>query len=659
MATRFFHTIKTSLVTTAVRCPQIQARVPTVSGQTVSITLAKSNTPQFLSRSILRPALAVPTRRWLSNQRTRQSISSAVSSVIPPPNTHTPVSLPLSYVKGPTDVPLLETTIGVTFDQQVAKYGQELAVVVRHEHVRLTYAELGQQVDQVARALYDHGLRHGDRLGVFMPNNLAWMVLQYATSKLGVILTTINPGYRLHELEHALNLVECKTLVLIPTFLKSNYINMTQELFPELWNCEPGRLQSARVPSLKSIFVVDNPLEPSTTEWRSVPGYIDYHSLLSSPVSADSAFALSNPAIQPSDVINIQFTSGTTGSPKAASLTHRNIINDGFFVGEGVGYTSKDRVCAPVPLYHCFGLVMTNLACMTHGAAVVYPSAVFNAEAALQAVEKEKCTSLYGVPTMFIEKLAHPNVAKYDLSTLRTGIMAGSPCPIEVMKEVITKLHMKEVVICYGMTETSPVSFITKRFDSIEKRVATVGQVLPHVEAKVVHPETREILLPNTDGELCIRGFGVMARYWNDPENTAKSIDQDGWMYTGDLAAFDQEGYCRIVGRTKDMIIRGGENIYPVEIENFLFEHPKIKNVLVVGVPDKKFGEQVCACVIPTYTQDPITVEEIRNFCQEKLAHFKIPKYVLNMEMFPKTVTGKIKRNELRSLAIEQLTPGS
>ncbi|KAJ1967292.1 hypothetical protein IWQ62_001951 [Dispira parvispora] len=655
MSTLFFHSTKTGLAT-AVRRPQVWTRV---SQRAMSITLAKSATSRLKPHPIRRSGFVVSSGRFLSNQRTRQSASSAISASTVPPTSYTTGNVPLSYVKGPTDVPLLETTIGATFDQQVAKYGQELAVVVRHENVRLTYADLGQQVDQVARALYDHGLRHGDRLGVFMPNNLAWMVLQYATSKLGVILTTINPGYRLHELEHALNLVECKALVLTPTFLKSNYIHMTQELFPELRNCKPGHLQSTRVPSLKSVIVVDNPLEPSTTEWRSVPGYMDYHSLLSIPASADSASALSNPAIQPSDVINIQFTSGTTGSPKAASLTHRNIINDGFFVGEGVGYTSKDRVCAPVPLYHCFGLVMTNLACMTHGAAVVYPSAVFNAEAALQAVEAEKCTSLYGVPTMFIEKLTHPNMSKYDLSTLRTGIMAGSPCPIEVMREVIAKLHMKEVVICYGMTETSPVSFITNRFDLIEKRVATVGQALPHVEAKVVHPETREILPPNTDGELCIRGFGVMDRYWNDPENTAKSIDQDGWMYTGDLAAFDQEGYCRIVGRTKDMIIRGGENIYPVEIENFLFEHPKVQNILVVGVPDKKFGEQVCACVIPMDAQDPITVQEIRDFCQDRLAHFKIPKYVLNMEMFPKTASGKIKRIDLCAIATEQLALGS
>ncbi|KAJ1657096.1 hypothetical protein IWQ61_003439 [Dispira simplex] len=645
---------KTGLAT-AVKCPQIYARVPTVPGRSVSITLAELNTPRFLSRSILRPALAIPTRRWLSNQRTRQSAYSAALAATPSPTTHTPGSIPLSYVKGPTDVPLLETTIGATFDKQVAKYGQELAVVVSHEHVRLTYAELGQQVDQVARALYDHGLRHGDRLGVFMPNNLAWMVLQYATSKLGVILTTINPGYRLHELEHALNLVECKALVLAPTFLKSNYINMTQELFPELRNCEPGHLQSARVPSLNSVFVVDNPLEPSTTEWRSVPGYIDYHSLLSSPVSADSASALSNPVVQPNDVINIQFTSGTTGSPKAAALTHRNILNNGYLVGKGLGYTPQDRLCCPVPLYHCVGLVLGNLGCMTHGAAVVFPSMVFNAEETLKSIEKEKCTSLYGVPTMFIEEMAHPNVAKYDLSSLRTGIMAGSPCPIEVMKEVLVKLHMKQVLIAYGMTETSPVSFITNRVDSLEKRVATVGKALPHVEAKVVHPETRDTLPLGQEGELCTRGFGVMAQYWNDPENTSKSIDQDGWMYTGDLAAFDQEGYCRIVGRTKDMIIRGGENIYPVEIENFLFKHPKVKNVLVVGVPDKKFGEQVCACVIPADAQDPFIMEEIRDFCQEKLAHFKVPKYVLNMEMFPKTVTGKIKRNELRTIATERL----
>ncbi|KAJ1982651.1 hypothetical protein H4R35_000174 [Dimargaris xerosporica] len=620
--------------------------------QTHAIHGAFTTRPMFSTSSVLSTA----TKVWASTQAQAPAAATEPSQLQPLLD---PVPT-LSHFHGRRDLALYEATIGQVFDQQVRAHGDRLALVVSHEGVRLTYSQLDQHVNQVARALYDQGLRAGDRLGVFMTNNLAWLVLQYATSKLGIILVTINPAYRLHELEHALNLVECNALVLSPSFKTSNYINMIHELVPEIATADPAGLISAKVPSLRSIFVVDSVVPsdsalPSARTWRELPGLQDYQHLVTASTSAESAQALNHPSLQCMDVVNIQFTSGTTGSPKAAALSHRNLLNNGYFAGQNLGYTPDDVVCSPVPLYHCFGLVLGNLACLTHGATLVLPSPAFDAEAALRAVATERCTALYGVPTMFIEEMAHPNFAKYDLSSLRTGIMSGSPCPIEVMREVIDKMHATGMTIAYGMTETSPLSFMTSPRDDIERRVSTVGQLLPHVEVKIIDSATGERVPIGVPGEVCVRGFGIMRGYWNDPANTAKAIDQDGWMHSGDTGIFDPSGYLQIVGRTKDMVIRGGENLYPSEIENCLFEHPGIQNVAVVGVPDKRFGEEACACIIPNDSEKPVTRESIQEYCRDRLAHYKIPRYVLTMGSFPKTITGKIKRNVLREMTCEKL----
>ncbi|RKP39286.1 long-chain-fatty-acid--CoA ligase [Dimargaris cristalligena] len=618
-------------------------------------------TPGYLSPTVLHRSLTItPTR---PSGAAEASVAASSSAPFTSPE---PTALRLSHVKGDAAFPLQEYTLGEAFDRQVELFPDSTAIVVSHENARLTYQELAREVDQMAQALYDHGLRPGDCVGVFMPNTLAWMVLQYATTKIGVILATINPAYRVGELEHALNLVNCKTLVLTPSFRSSNYINMIQELVPEVAQLSSPApngegavaLQSARVPSLRSIFVVDESAKSGAAagpEWRHLPGLADYQTLRHASHQSATRAAIAQLPLRNSDVANILFTSGTTGKPKAAALTHRNLLNNALLTAHTLGYTHRDVVCCPLPLYHCFGLVLGNLACMTQGATMVFPSPVFEAQAVLTAVTKERCTSLYGVPTMFIEEMAHPDFASFDLSSLRTGIMSGSSCPIEVMREVIEKMHMREVVIGYGMTETSPISFFTRRDDPIEKRVSTVGRVVSHVEAKIIDAATGATLPTGEKGELCINGSGVMQGYWNDPVNTAKSIDGEGWMHTGDLAIMDPDGFCRIVGRSKDVIIRGGENIMPLEIENVLFEHPAISNVLVVGVPDAKYGEQICACVIPVDSQTPVTLESIKDFCRDKMSHYKMPRYTLTFHEFPQTVSGKIKRNELSVLAAEQL----
>ncbi|KAJ1975397.1 hypothetical protein H4R34_004346 [Dimargaris verticillata] len=627
-------------------------------GRVVTLVQVPADRGAFATRSLSSTSTVLSTtaKAWASTQ-SQAPTAATESSQLQPPSDPVPV---LSHFHGRRDLALHEVTVGQVFDQQVRAHGDRLALVVSHEGVRLTYSQLDQQVNQVACALYDQGLRAGDRLGVFMTNNLAWLVLQYATSKLGIILVTINPAYRLHELEYALNLVGCKALVLSPSFKKSDYITMVHELVPEIATADPSRLTSTKVPSLRAIFVVDSVLPAASAlspalNWRELPGLQDYQRLVTAPISAESAQALNHPSLQCMDVVNIQFTSGTTGSPKAAALSHRNLLNNGYFAGQNLGYTPDDVVCSPVPLYHCFGLVLGNLACLTHGAALVLPSPAFDAEATLQAVAAERCTALYGVPTMFIEEMTHPNFSKYDLSSLRTGIMSGSPCPIEVMREVIDKMHAAGMTIAYGMTETSPLSFMTSPTDKVERRVSTVGQLLPHVEVKIIDSATGETVPIGVPGEVCVRGFGVMRGYWNDPTNTVKAIDQDGWMHSGDTGLFDQSGYLQIVGRTKDMIIRGGENLYPSEIENCLFEHPNIQNVAVVGVPDKRFGEEACACIIPNDPEKPVTRESIREYCRDRLAHYKIPRYILTMDSFPKTITGKIKRNVLRDMTCEKL----
>ncbi|MGA9595976.1 MAG: AMP-binding protein [Acidimicrobiia bacterium] len=533
----------------------------------------------------------------------------------------------LAHDAGPTSVPLIHQTIGDNLRATVARFRDGEALVVPYQNVRLTYAEFDAEVDRVARGLLALGLEKGDRIGIWSPNNAEWVLVQYATARMGAILVNINPAYRTSELEYALNQSGCRFLVSAPEFLTSDYRKMVAEVAPS-------------VPSLERTIFLDSD---------------DWDQLLSGAetVSQRTLDEISA-GLDPGDAINIQYTSGTTGFPKGATLSHINILNNGFFVGEMCRYSNVDRVCIPVPFYHCFGMVLGNLACTTHGAAIVVPGPRFLPDAVLQTVNDERCTSLYGVPTMFIAALGHPGVAKYDLSSLRTGIMAGSPCPVEVMKRVISDFNMTEVTIAYGMTETSPVSTQTSPDDDIDRRVSTVGRIHPHVEVKIVDPETGDTVGRGDSGELCARGYSVMIGYWNDPERTAEAIDEGGWMHTGDLATMDDAGYVNIVGRIKDMIIRGGENVYPREIEEFLYTHPDVVDAQVIGVPDVKFGEEIMAWVTQREGAN-LTEEGLKEFCNGKIAHFKIPRYVRFVPEFPMTVTGKVQKFKMREMAIEQL----
>ncbi|CAG8491726.1 7740_t:CDS:2 [Ambispora leptoticha] len=564
----------------------------------------------------------------------------------------------LSYVEGTRDKPLLETTIGNYLDDIISKYGDRQAVVVKHENnLHWNYRQFGEQIDALARGLHSSGLRRGDRLGVFMPNNSAWITLQYATSRIGVILVTINPAYRVHELEQALTLVGVKSLALTPRFKSSHYIKMIQELAPELNFCEPNSLVSEKLPDLKQIIVVDT--HRPTENLEGVKGLMRFHEMFQYDVWGNDPVKEIGKTLSNNDIINIQFTSGTTGAPKGASLSHRNILNNAEAVAENMNFTPNDVLCVPVPLYHCFGAVLANLAALTKGSSVVYPSEGFEVEATLRAIEEEKCTGLHGVPTMFIEELNHPNFRSFNLASLRTGIAAGSPMPIEVMKDVIEKMNLSEITIAYGMTETSPISFQTQKTDPLHKRVETVGRILPHVRAKVVDPQTHEILPLNTAGELCTSGYVVMeGGYWNNVEKTREtmSTDEKGikWMHTGDTAIIDEEGYCTIVGRIKDQINRGGEKIAPLEVENLIFEHPGVSNISVVGVPDPVLGERICAWIIRKQ-DSAVTQEDIQQFCKGKIAHYKIPSDVIFVDEFPKTVTGKIKKNVIREKSKEIL----
>jgi fatty-acyl-CoA synthase len=533
----------------------------------------------------------------------------------------------MSHRFGSSSVPLLDDTIGDTLSRTVARVPDADALVECETGRRWTYAQLDHDVDRLARGLLDAGVAIGDRIGIWSPNCAEWVVLQYATARVGAILVNINPAYRTHELVYALNQSGCRILVSATEFKTSNYAAMVGEVRGELETVE-------------TVIYIGSP------EWDALVARGD-------SVSAD-ALAERGAQLTPDDAINIQYTSGTTGFPKGATLSHRNLVNNGFFIGEACGYSEIDRVCVPVPFYHCFGMVLGNLASATHGACVVVPAPGFDPALTLQAVAEEKCTSLYGVPTMFIAELALPDFASYDLSTLRTGIMAGSPCPVEVMKRVVAEMNMTEVTIAYGMTETSPVSTQTGADDDLERRVSTVGRVHPHVEIKIVNPETGETVPYGEAGEFCTKGYSVMLGYWNDPERTAEAIDSDGWMHTGDLATMDAEGYVKIVGRIKDMVIRGGENVYPREIEEFLYTHPAVADVQVIGVPDEKYGEELCAWVVVRDGQS-ITVEDVREFCAGRLAHFKIPRYVMVVEEFPMTVTGKIQKFRMREESIEQL----
>ncbi len=550
-----------------------------------------------------------------------------------------------SYAHGTSDVPLIGDTIGAHFDKAAARWGDRDALIVRHQGVRWSYAELKAKVDALAAGLLALGLEPGDRVGIWSPNNSEWVVTQFATARAGLILVNINPAYRLSELDYALNKVGCKALITADHFKTSDYVGMLRELAPEIDRSAPGRLQAKRLPSLAALIRIGK------GEQR---GFFRFEDVLDAGGERHrAAVEALAPKLQFDDPINIQFTSGTTGMPKGATLTHHNILNNGFFIGKAQKLSDRDRVCIPVPLYHCFGMVLGNLACITHGAAMVYPSEGFEPLATLEAVAAERCTALYGVPTMFIAELGHPDFKRFDLSSLRTGIMAGSPCPIEVMKRCVSEMHMSEVTIAYGMTETSPVSTQTSAEDPLERRVATVGRVHPHVEIKIVDAEGR-IVPPGQPGELCTRGYSVMLGYWGDEERTAEAIDRAGWMHTGDLATLDEEGYCNIVGRIKDMVIRGGENVYPREIEEFLFRHPKVEAVQVVGLPDVKYGEELCAW-IKLKPGESATEDDIRGFCKGQIAHYKIPRYVKFVDAFPMTVTGKVQKFMMREHMVKEL----
>ncbi|MDT4910444.1 MAG: fatty-acyl-CoA synthase [Pseudonocardiales bacterium] len=533
----------------------------------------------------------------------------------------------LSYVSGTSDKPMLGETIDANLRRAVASFADREAVVDVATERRCSYRELDEAVEAVARGLLGRGIAAGDRVGIWAPNCLEWFLVQYATARIGAILVNINPSYRTHELDYVLRQAEIGTLVTAVAFKTSDYRGMVDEVRDGL-------------PGLHDVVYIGDPT------WAAL--LADGSTVTSEAVAERSA------QLTFDDPINIQYTSGTTGFPKGATLSHHNILNNGYFVGEVCGYTEADRICVPVPFYHCFGMVMGNLASTSHGACVVIPAPGFDPVATLQAVVDEQCTSLYGVPTMFIAELALPAFADFDLSSLRTGIMAGSPCPVEVMKQVVTRMHMDEVTICYGMTETSPVSTQTRADDSLDRRVSTVGRVHPHLEVKVVDPETDQLVPIGEPGEFCTRGYSVMRGYWNEPEKSAEVL-RDGWMHTGDLATMDDEGYLNIVGRIKDMVIRGGENVYPREIEEFLYTHPDVVDAQVIGVPDERYGEELMAWVRLREGSEPLTADGLRGFCHGKLAHYKVPRYVHVVEDFPMTVTGKIRKVQMREEALEIL----
>ena len=551
-----------------------------------------------------------------------------------------------SYTSGTSDAPLLGLTIGDMFDRTATRYADNEALVSRHQNLRYTYRQLQREVDRAARALVALGVEKGQRVGIWAPNCAEWTIVQFATSKLGAILVNINPSYRLNEVQYALRQSGCTWLVTAPGFKTSDYTGMIHELTPELAGSQPGALKSANFPNLRGVVRLGE--EPS-------PGMLGWSALLAlaERVGADE-LARRQRQQEFDDPINIQFTSGTTGYPKGATLSHHNILNNGYFTTELLRFTDRDRLLIPVPLYHCFGMVMGNLGCVTHGATMIYPSDGFDATAVLEAAQAERATALYGVPTMFIAELNHPDFARYDLSTLRTGIMAGSPCPVEVMKQVTSLMNMRDVAIAYGMTETSPVSTQTRIGAPLAKQVGTVGQVHPHVQIKIVDPQTGQVVPVGERGELCTRGYSVMLGYWDNDEATRVAIDPARWMHTGDLATMDDEGYLNIVGRIKDMIIRGGENVYPREIEEFLYSHPAVQDVQVIGVPDEKYGEEIMAWVKLREGQ-AATPEEIRDYCRGKIAHYKIPRHVRFVDAFPMTVTGKVQKFLMREESVKAL----
>jgi len=563
------------------------------------------------------------------------------------PSATTPLAT--SLARGATDVPLIEQTLGDFFDAMVARQPEREALVSVHQHLRYTYRSLQAEARRLASALLGLGLVPGDRVGIWSHNNAEWVLMQLATAQVGLVLVNINPAYRTSEVEYALNKVGCRLLVSMARFKTSNYLGMLRELAPEWQRQEPGRLGAVKLPHLNTVVWIDE-----AGQGADEPGLLRFSDLLARGDAADARVAEVAAGLKATDPINIQFTSGTTGFPKGATLTHRNILNNGFFIGECMRLTPEDRLCIPVPLYHCFGMVLGNLACITHGATIVYPNDGFDPLTVLQTVQDERCTGLHGVPTMFIAELDHPRFAEFDLSTLRTGIMAGSPCPTEVMKRVVEQMHLSEITIAYGMTETSPVSCQSSTETPLAKRVSTVGQVQPHLTVKIVNPDTGETVPVGERGELCTRGYSVMHGYWGDEAKTREAIDAEGWMHTGDLATMDAEGYVNIVGRIKDMVIRGGENIYPREIEEFLYRHPQVQDVQVVGVPDAKYGEELCAWIVVKPGQE-LTEEAVRAFCKGQIAHYKVPRYIRFVTGFPMTVTGKIQKFRIRDEMKDQL----
>ncbi len=554
----------------------------------------------------------------------------------------------LSHVRGATDVPLSDATIGEFLRDTARRFPERPAVVFREQDIRWNWREFSEEIDVLAAGLVSLGIGRGDRVGIWSPNRVEWLLTQFATARIGAVLVNINPAYRLAELEYALNKVNCKAIVSAQSFKSSRYLEMIQELAPELASATPGDLHAARLPDLRIV------IRMCDTE---TPGMLTF----SGAVEAGREWLVANgtaaldalgATLDADDPINIQFTSGTTGNPKGATLTHRNVVNNSRFIAMAMRLTEQDALCIPVPLYHCFGMVLAVLACVSVGANMVFPGEAFDPRATLAAVSEERCTALHGVPTMFIAELDHPEFASFDLSRLRTGIMAGSPCPIETMKRVVAQMHLAEITIAYGMTETSPVSFQSATTDPLDKRTTTVGRIQPHLEVKIVDPLGNPVPLGET-GELCTKGYSVMRGYWGDDAKTAESI-VDGWMHTGDLATLDAEGYCNIVGRLKDMLIRGGENIYPREIEEFLFRHPKIQTVQVFGVPDAKYGEEVCAWIV-LRPGEYASAEDIHAFCQGQIAHYKIPKYIRFVDELPMTVTGKVRKFVMRARMIEEL----
>ena len=539
----------------------------------------------------------------------------------------------LSYVHGATDVPFIGYTIGRYLDLIAAEFGANEALVSRHQGVRLTYRELHAEVERLALGLLAMGVAKGDRVGIWSPNNAEWVIVQYATAKIGAILVNVNPAYRTHELSYALQQSGVSILIMAPGFRQTDYLPMLEEVRPQLTQ-------------LREVVLLGQDTTRGTIPWSDLFNRAELVTL-DDLRDREAVLDFDEP-------INIQYTSGTTGFPKGATLSHHNILNNGFFTGQRLRLTQRDRVCLPVPFYHCFGMVLGNLAFMTHGATVVLPGEAFDPKECLQAVQEESCTALYGVPTMFIRMLEESESESYRLDSLRTGIMAGAPCPMEVMRKVVDRMHMDEVTICYGMTETSPVSFQSEIDDGMEHRVSTVGSIHPHVESKIIDPETGQTVPRGKSGELCTRGYLVMLGYWNNPEASGEAIDEARWMHTGDLAEMREDGYVNIVGRLKDMIIRGGENIYPREIEEFLYTHPKIADVQAIGVPDLRYGEEICAWVLLIKEGEEATEEEIKEYCRGKIASYKIPRYIRFADEFPMTVTGKVQKFKMREVSIAE-----